>query len=132
MYLASNSLDDARHIMVLNLTVLHPRREPSQLTIVSVIRQPHLWADEQNFSVVNDNPAIVDYILVCDRPARLYQDGRIWPFHRCSHSDIAQNTPGILRLQDLGEHLPRVQSCIPYVTEYETSWTDSCCEKHTF
>ena len=68
MYLASNSLDDARHIMVLNLTVLHPRREPPKLAVIPVIRHPHLRADQQNLATMNNNAAVVDHILVHDRP----------------------------------------------------------------
>ena len=68
MYLSGNSFDDTRHIMVLNLTVLHPKRETTKLAVISVIRHQHLRADQQNLAAMNNNTAIVDHILVHDRP----------------------------------------------------------------
>ena len=56
--------------MVLRGPVLHPRREPPELAVVAVVRHPHLWANEQNLTVVDDDPAVVDHILVSDGPAR--------------------------------------------------------------
>ena len=56
--------------MVLRGPVLHPRREPPELAVVAVVRHPHLWANEQNLTVVDDDPAVVDHILVCDGPVR--------------------------------------------------------------
>lgn len=51
--------------------MLHPRSEPSEFAVVAVVRHPHLWANEQNLAVVDDDPAVVDHILVCDGPTRM-------------------------------------------------------------
>ena len=64
MYLSSNGRKYTRKIVVLHLSVFHPRREPAKLAIVSIVRHPHLRADEQNFRVVNDDSAIINDIFV--------------------------------------------------------------------
>lgn len=45
-----------------------PRREVSQLAIIPVVRHPHLRPDEEDLFVVDDNPAVIDYVLVYYRP----------------------------------------------------------------
>ncbi len=57
--------------MVFPLSMLRPRREKTQLTIITVVGKPHLRADEQNFLVVDNNSAIVDDVLVHNGPGEI-------------------------------------------------------------
>lgn len=54
--------------MILDLTVFHPWREVTKLSIVPVIRHPHLRPDMQDFVIVDDDSTIVDHVLVDHRP----------------------------------------------------------------
>lgn len=55
--------------MVFHLAKLRPGCEITQLTIISIISHPHLRADEQNFFVMNDDPAVINNILVHNWPS---------------------------------------------------------------
>lgn len=46
----------------------HPRREISQLAIISVIGHPHLRSNKENFTIVNNNATVVNDALVGNRP----------------------------------------------------------------
>jgi len=70
-YLVCDGLHNAGQVMVLPLARLHPRREVAQLAIVPVVREPHLWADEQYLAIVHDHAAVVYHVLVHHRPAHL-------------------------------------------------------------
>ena len=48
--------------------MLGPRRKVAHFTIVAVVCEPHLWPDEQNLAVVDDEAAVVDDILVYHGP----------------------------------------------------------------
>ena len=65
-------MDDPGQVMVLPLAMLGPRRKVSKLTVVSIVRHPHLGADKEDFSVMDDNPAIVDDALVNHRPIKTF------------------------------------------------------------
>jgi hypothetical protein len=67
-YLLGNRLNNAWQVMVFPLAMLHPGSEVTQFTIISVIGEPHLRADEEDFFVMNDDPAVVNYVLVYHRP----------------------------------------------------------------
>jgi len=54
--------------MVLPLSMSGPWNEVTKLPIVSVICEPHLWADEQDLPVMDDHTAVVNDILVYDWP----------------------------------------------------------------
>jgi hypothetical protein len=69
-YLTCNCLDHSWKIVVLNLTMFRPRREVAHLAVIPVIRQPHLWPNEEDLTVVDDNSTVVYDILVNDRPGR--------------------------------------------------------------
>jgi hypothetical protein len=56
--------------VVFPLAVLHPRCEVTKFTIIAVIREPHLRADKEDFLVMYDDPAIVNYVLVHNRPSK--------------------------------------------------------------
>ena len=57
--------------MGLDLTMLHPRCEVSQLSVVAVVRHPHFRPDVKNLVVVNDDATVVDDILVHHGPDEL-------------------------------------------------------------
>jgi hypothetical protein len=59
--------------MVFTLSVLRPWCEISKFAIVPVICQPHLRAYKQDLFVVYDNAAIIDDVLMNDRPANPLQ-----------------------------------------------------------
>lgn len=67
-YLFSNCLNDSRKIVVLPLARFHPRCKVPQFSIIPIIRQPHLGPNEKNLAIMNNDAAIVDDILVDDRP----------------------------------------------------------------
>lgn len=59
-----------------------------------------------------DNTAIVDHILVHDRPVEcLVSEFRTEEYD--SHSDIAQNPHSFIRGQDLCQNFPRMQDRVP-------------------
>ena len=55
--------------MVLYLAMFHPRREVPHLPVVSVVREPHLWANVQDLASVDNDSTVVDDVLMNDRPA---------------------------------------------------------------
>ena len=72
--LSGYGLDDPRKIMVFPLSVPCPGSEVPELAIVPIICQPHLWTDEKDFLVINNDSAVVVDILVVYRPARRSTD----------------------------------------------------------
>jgi hypothetical protein len=54
--------------MIFPLLVFRPRREESKFPIVTIIRQPHLWADKKYLLVVNNDTAVVNHVLVHHGP----------------------------------------------------------------
>lgn len=54
--------------MLFPLAMLCPWRKIPHLAIVTVIGKPHLWADEQNPPIMDDDPAIIYNILVYHGP----------------------------------------------------------------
>lgn len=75
MYLSCYRLDDPWEIMVLGFTMLHPWGEVSQFSIISRVSHPHLRANEKNFVIIDDNPTIVDHVLVYDGPLQDVRTG---------------------------------------------------------
>ena len=51
--------------------MFHPRSKIAQLSIVSVIRKPHLRPNEKDLAVVNNHSTIVDYVLVNNGPGNI-------------------------------------------------------------
>jgi hypothetical protein len=45
-----------------------PRSEVSELTIISVIGKPHLWAYEQDLPVVCNDTTVINHVLVYNWP----------------------------------------------------------------
>jgi hypothetical protein len=70
-YLLGNRLNYTRQVVVFPLAVLHPRCEVAQFAVISVIREPHLGADEDNSFVMYDHPAVVNYVLVYNGPNKI-------------------------------------------------------------
>lgn len=70
-HLSSNLRNHPWKPELFGLPVLHPRCEPAELAVVAVVGEPHLRADEQDASVVNDDATIVDDVAVNDGPARV-------------------------------------------------------------
>lgn len=67
-YLTGDGMDNPGEIVVFDLAVLHPRRKPPQLTVVAVVRHPHLRANEEYLAIMDNNTAVVDDVLVYHRP----------------------------------------------------------------
>ena len=114
-YLTGNLCDDAWQVVVLNLTMLHPRSEVAHLPVVTVIGQPHLRANMQDLVVVNDYATVVDNVLMHDWPRitlsvsskSIYENVHI-------HANVAQDSIGVGRLQDLRQNFPRVKHRVTY------------------
>ena len=66
--LSGNSLDYPRKIMVFPLSMPGPGSKVAEFAVIPVVRQPHLGPNQENFLVVNDDSAIVVYVLVDYRP----------------------------------------------------------------
>ena len=64
-------MNDPGQIVILDLSVLHPRREVPHFPVVPVVREPHLRPDVYNLVAVDDDSAVVDDVLVDDRPAMI-------------------------------------------------------------
>jgi hypothetical protein len=78
--------------MILPLLLFRPRREKPEFTIITVIRQPHFWADEKYLLVVNDNTAVVNHVLVHYGPSQIHS--RYYTVQnesRDSHPYVAHN-----------------------------------------
>jgi hypothetical protein len=113
--LSGNSLDDPRKIMVLPLSVPGPRSEVAELAVITIVRQPHLRPDKEDFLVVNDDSAVVVYVLVDYRPAtRSTNETRRAGRRAYVHSDVTDNSFSLLRCQYLCEDLPRMQHRITW------------------
>lgn len=85
--------------------MLCPRREVSQFSVIPIVSEPHLGADKQYLSVVNDNTAIIYDVLVDHGPASVHSKQRIQnDLH--IHANIAHNSLSLLGGQDLGQYLP--------------------------
>lgn len=54
--------------MVFPLSMPGPGSEVTEFAVIPVVRQPHLRPDEEYFLIVNDDPAVVVYVLVDYRP----------------------------------------------------------------
>lgn len=68
--LSSHGLNDSWKVMIFALLLSRPRSEVTELAVVSVICQPHLRTDEDNFLVVNDDLTVVVHILVYNWPSK--------------------------------------------------------------
>lgn len=66
--LSGNLLDHPGQKMLLGRTMFSPRGEPSQLSVVAIICHKHLWSDQENLSILDDDPAVVLDILVHNGP----------------------------------------------------------------
>ena len=55
--------------MIFPLLMFRPGGEESKFAIITVIRQPHLGADKEYLLVVNNDTAVVNYVLVHHGPA---------------------------------------------------------------
>jgi len=74
--LSGDCLNHTGKVVLLCRTQFDPRDEPSQLTVVSIVCHIQLGADEQDFLVQNDDPAVVPHILVHDWPRAI--EGLKW------------------------------------------------------
>ena len=57
--------------MVFDLSVLHPRREPTKLAIVAIVCHPHLRTNEEDLRVVDNDSAVIYDVFVHDRPVEV-------------------------------------------------------------
>ena len=94
--------------MILDLAMLHPRREPAEFPVVAVVRHPHLRTDEKNLTIVDDYTAVVDHIFVHYRPTNgIFSDNPIWHGHRETNIPMSQTIPyasGDLRISARTSH----------------------------
>lgn len=67
-YLPSNRVDQTRQVMVFNLSVFGPGREPTEFAVVPVICHPHLRSDEEDLAIMYNYAAVVDDVLVSNWP----------------------------------------------------------------
>lgn len=62
--LARYAANKSREIEIFDLPVLVPRGEVTQLSVIPIISKPHLWTNEEDFAVENDDSTVVCYALV--------------------------------------------------------------------
>jgi hypothetical protein len=67
-YLSSDSLYHSRQIEVFGLACFYPWRKPTQLPIIAVVGKSHFRTDEEDLAVENDDSAVIENILVDNRP----------------------------------------------------------------
>ena len=67
-YLPGNSMNEAGQVVILDLTVFRPGSKPPKFTVVAIVCHPHLRAYKQDLPVVDYDAAVIDHILVSDRP----------------------------------------------------------------
>jgi hypothetical protein len=91
--------------------MLRPWRKPTELPVVTVVGEPHLGTNEEDATVVNDDSAVVDDVLVGDGPAKRAAAGedqrqRIARYGTrgatSSHADVYHHILCFLGLDDLG------------------------------
>lgn len=54
--------------MVFNLSVLHPGGKISKFSVITIVGEPHLGANHEDFAVINDNTAIIYNVLMHGGP----------------------------------------------------------------
>lgn len=110
-YLISDGLDYPREEVVFPLVVLHPRREVSHLTVVSIISKPHLGTNEENLLVVDNDATVVYHILMCDRPwdRMMMKDERNVVEEIHVHPNVTKNAHRIIARKNFRKDFPRVQ-----------------------
>jgi len=96
-----------------------PRSEISELTIISVIGKPHLWAYEQDLPVVCNDTTVINHVLVYNWPfvgvfSKPPENGTT----SSSHADITNDVHGRFGGQDFGQYLPRMENSITYSRFY--------------
>jgi hypothetical protein len=86
-----------------------------EFAIITIICQPHLGPDEEDLRIVNDYTAVIDDILVYNRPAKRKSRRRIAKMESdFLHANVADNITDISTLENLCENLPRVQMSITF------------------
>ena len=68
IHLASNGVYHSRKVVVLPLAMFLPRCEVAHLTIVAIVCKPHLWSNQEDFTVVDDDATVVIDVLVDNGP----------------------------------------------------------------
>lgn len=126
--LTSNALDRSWKIVIFSLTMFCPSREVAHLTVISVVRQPHLWPNKENLTIMDDDSAVIDDVLMNDRPGRRFGRQRkssgqgSYPTRRVrygnSHPDVANNIGSIRGRQDTTKNLPRMHDSIALTSGY--------------
>ena len=61
-------MNDSGKIVVLDFSMLHPRRKITQFSVVAIVGHPHLRPDVENLVVVYDYSAVVNDVFVYDGP----------------------------------------------------------------
>lgn len=84
--------------------------------VVPVVGHPHLWSNEQDLPVVEDDPDVIDDVLVGHGPASSDssevsegREKRERVESSDSHSNVANDVLSDLRVDDLSEDFPRVK-----------------------
>lgn len=60
--------------MIFSLSWSHPGRKESQFSVIPIIGQPHLGSYKEYLAIEDDDPAIVNYILVYDWHSNIADD----------------------------------------------------------
>ena len=92
--------------MIFPFTVFHPRCEVSHLSVIPIVREPHLGADQQDLFVVHDHPAVVDHILVRDWPVSFASVYMAMNISVHEHADITNDAHSVFACKNLCEHFP--------------------------
>lgn len=115
--LSSDILNDARQIMRFRFSCSGPRCKPTQFAIVAIVGHPHLGSDQKNLAIEENQAAVVQYVLVNDRP---FDEGCLNMMHLAvlvcsrSHADIDDNLVTFFILQNLGQHFPSMEGSITF------------------
>lgn len=91
-HLPAHCMNDSREIVILDLPMLHPWSEVPHLSVVAVVREPHLRADVEDLPAVDDDSAVVDHILMHDRPGIRFIK-RVSRSHLCTYMPMSHSIP---------------------------------------
>lgn len=91
-------------VVFLDVPGTHPGGKIAHLSVVPIVREPHLWTYEEHFTVVDQNAAIIT------NTAMSY-----W------HADIQEDVLAVWIVNYLGQHLPRMQESVTLQEVVETA-----------
>ena len=67
-YLACDSMDNSRKVVVLHLAMLHPRCKIAQFSVIAIICHPHLGPNVKDLVVIYNHSTVVNDVFMYNGP----------------------------------------------------------------